>query len=110
MTSLVTRGIARCLDQTATAMLSAAVPLAFLLSSAVTACDPSPPHPRTPILLFAGKGTSTGDIAAVERILEDNHLQYAKTTSRQLNGMSVSELMTCSTVPSTARPPARARS
>jgi glutamine amidotransferase-like uncharacterized protein len=43
--------------------------------------------------LFAGQGTSAGDVAAVERILADNNLEYATATSLQLNRMSTSQLM-----------------
>lgn len=45
------------------------------------------------MLLFAGNGTSPNDVAAVERILKNNQLPYATVTSRQLNGMSTSQLM-----------------
>ena len=65
----------------------------MLLSLALTACDPPAPSDRVPILLFIGNGTSPGDVAAVERILENSHLEYATATSRQLNHMDVSHLM-----------------
>jgi len=48
-------------------------------------------HP--PILLFNGTGTSANDVAAVESILKDSHLDYAIMNSRRLNGMSASQLM-----------------
>jgi glutamine amidotransferase-like uncharacterized protein len=64
-----------------------------LFSLALTACDPPVPRDGVPILLFIGSGTSSGDAAAVERILDHNHLEYATATSRQLNHMSVSQLM-----------------
>jgi glutamine amidotransferase-like uncharacterized protein len=67
---------------------------AFLLA-ALASCGPAPtPSNRAPILLFTGKGTSPGDVEAVEQILRDNHLEYATATSPQLNGMSASQLMT----------------
>jgi glutamine amidotransferase-like uncharacterized protein len=66
---------------------------AFVVSFTLTACDQPAPSNRAPILLFAGSGTSAGDVAAVERILKDNHLEYSTATSRQLNGMSASQLM-----------------
>jgi glutamine amidotransferase-like uncharacterized protein len=67
--------------------------LAVLLPLGIVACDPPAPVDRAPILLFTGKGTSAGDVAAVERVLEQNHLQYATATSRQLNRMSASRLI-----------------
>jgi len=72
-------------------VFSAAGP--FLLVAALTSCSPPAPSNRAPILLFAGNGTSAGDVAAVERILKDNHLEYSTATSRQLNAMSASQLM-----------------
>jgi glutamine amidotransferase-like uncharacterized protein len=68
-------------------------PLIVFGSLALTACAPSLPNASAPILLFAGAGTSPGDIAAVERVLDRNNLQYATATSRQLNRMSASQLM-----------------
>ncbi len=64
-----------------------------LLFLALTACDPPVPRDGVPILLFIGNGTSPGDVAAVERILDHNHLEYATATSRQLNRMRASQLM-----------------
>jgi len=68
--------------------------IACITSVALTGCDPpaadkDPP----PILLFNGKGTSGNDVAAVEKILKDNHLKYSTVNSKQLNGMSESQLM-----------------
>ena len=68
--------------------------LVGLLAVALTACDSPARSDRATILLFTGAGTSAGDVAAVERILDDNHLEYATATSAQLNGMSASQLMT----------------
>ena len=48
-----------------------------------TACRPRPPS----VLLFNGKGTSAGDVAAVEHVLRDAHLSYATANSRQLRAM-----------------------
>jgi glutamine amidotransferase-like uncharacterized protein len=45
-----------------------------------------------PILLFNGDGTSANDVAAVERMLKDSHLDYSTVDTRQLNGMSQSQL------------------
>ena len=44
------------------------------------------------ILLFSGTGASAGDVAAVETVLRDNHLDYSTVRSGQLNGMSESQL------------------
>jgi glutamine amidotransferase-like uncharacterized protein len=44
------------------------------------------------ILLFAGTGTSRNDVAAVETVLEDNHLDYSTVTSRQLNNMTEAQI------------------
>jgi hypothetical protein len=45
-----------------------------------------------PILLFNGTGTSPNDVAAVETILNDNHLNYSTVNSSQLNQMSESQI------------------
>ena len=45
-----------------------------------------------PILLFSGTGTSPGDVAALEAILSQNHLNYASADSSQLNGMSEAQI------------------
>jgi glutamine amidotransferase-like uncharacterized protein len=44
------------------------------------------------ILLFNGSGTSPNDVAALERILNENHFSYTTANSRQLNEMSESEI------------------
>ena len=45
-----------------------------------------------PILLFNGSGTSPNDVRALERILENNHLDYATADSAQLNQMSKAQI------------------
>ncbi|HEY1242959.1 MAG TPA: BPL-N domain-containing protein [Bryobacteraceae bacterium] len=45
-----------------------------------------------PILLFEGKGTSPSDVAAIENILDENHLPYSTLSSSQLNEMDESRL------------------
>jgi Biotin-protein ligase, N terminal len=45
-----------------------------------------------PILLFDGTGTSPNDVAAVERILGEQNLQYSTVNSEQLNDMSEARL------------------
>lgn len=67
--------------------------LVLLVALAPAACDSPTPIEHAPILLFTGQGTSAGDVAAIERILADNHLKYATATSSQLNRMSTSQLM-----------------
>jgi glutamine amidotransferase-like uncharacterized protein len=44
------------------------------------------------ILLFNGTGTSRNDVAAVETILNSNHLNYSTVGSSHLNGMSESQI------------------
>jgi len=44
------------------------------------------------ILLFNGTGTSSNDVAAVEAILKDNHLDYTAVNSSELNGMGDSQI------------------
>ena len=67
--------------------------LAALMSFTLTACAPPASSSVPPILLFNGAGTSANDVAAVEAILNDNHLDYATVNSSELNGMSASQLM-----------------
>ena len=45
-----------------------------------------------PILLFDGTGTSPGDVAALETILNNNQLDYSTVNSSRLNAMSESQL------------------
>ena len=45
-----------------------------------------------PVLLFNGDGTSPGDVAAVETILNNDHLGYSTANSRQLNQMTESQI------------------
>ena len=40
------------------------------------------------ILLFSGTGSSPNDVKAFEAILKDQHVNYTKVSSSQLNGMS----------------------
>ncbi len=67
---------------------------ACIASVVLTGCDPTAADKDPPaILLFNGKGTSGNDVAAVEKILKDNHLKYSTVNSRQLNRMSEPQLM-----------------
>jgi glutamine amidotransferase-like uncharacterized protein len=45
-----------------------------------------------PILLFNGTGASPNDVVAIETILHDQHLPYAKVDSAQLNEMSEAQM------------------
>src|SRR5438552_6898587 len=71
----------------------AAARLLFLIPLVMTGCASPVSNTVPPILLFNGTGTSPNDVAAVETILKDCHLDYRTVNSRQLNGMSESELM-----------------
>jgi glutamine amidotransferase-like uncharacterized protein len=62
----------------------------ILISIASTACTPAPGI--APILLFNGNGTSANDVAAVETVLNGNHLKYSTANSSQLNRMSESQI------------------
>jgi glutamine amidotransferase-like uncharacterized protein len=42
--------------------------------------------------LFTGTGTSRGDVAAVEALLDDNHLDYSTVSSWRLNAMGEAQL------------------
>jgi len=68
-----------------------------VISAASTACgvrgDDGPASGGVaPILLFKGKGTSPNDVAAVETILNGNHLSYSTVNSSHLNAMGESQL------------------
>ena len=54
-------------------------------ASSSTIASPSQGNDRPVILLFIGKGTSPNDVAALERILNDNHLDFATADSNQFN-------------------------
>src|SRR6266446_1314235 len=73
--------------------VKAAFRLLFLIPLAMTGCAPPVSNTVPPILLFNGNGTSANDVAAVETILKDCHLDYFTVNSQQLNGMSESQLM-----------------
>ena len=60
----------------------------MLLVSTPVACSRAAPE----ILLFDGSGTSPGDVAALEGVLRDHGLAYAKAGSRRLNDMNRAEL------------------
>lgn len=45
-----------------------------------------------PILLFAGRGTSPGDVAAMQTVLNNAHLSFSTVNSSQLDQMSEAQL------------------
>ena len=59
-----------------------------LLGMAITACDARGNNGSAPILLFTGTGSSGGDVAALEAILDTNHFKYATASSAGLNDRS----------------------
>lgn len=74
-------------------MLSRRTLLIACLSAA--ACGrPSAGDEPSRILLFSGAGTSSGDVTALKRILEFNHLSYVTASSHQLDAMSEDKLAT----------------
>lgn len=64
----------------------------MLAKGANTTSTPLTSSNIPPILLFNGTGTSPNDVAAVETILNDNHLNYSTADSSQLNQMSESQM------------------
>ena len=69
----------------------------LLIITALISCrtlmwDKAPDHAGVPILLFAGSGTSRGDVDAVSVILAREQLRFLPVDSFQLNGMSESQL------------------
>jgi glutamine amidotransferase-like uncharacterized protein len=64
-----------------------------VISTAFTACGVrGDTGGAAPILLFKGKGTSPPDVAAVETILNGNHLSYSTVSSSHLNAMGESQI------------------
>lgn len=66
----------------------------LLISTALTACGPGSVSSQriASVLLFTGTGTSPGDVAALETILENSHLNYSTVNSFQLNWMAESQI------------------
>lgn len=65
----------------------------FPVSFALASCAPSVRGDAAPVLLFTGAGTSPNDVAAVEAILRNKHLEYATADTWQLNGMTEPQLL-----------------
>lgn len=64
-----------------------------LISTSFTACGVRDDNGAiAPILLFNGTGTSPGDVAAVEAVLNSNRLNYSTVNSSQLNRMGESQI------------------
>jgi glutamine amidotransferase-like uncharacterized protein len=61
-------------------------------ASAPTTSTPLTSGGIAPIVLFNGTGTSPNDVAAVETVLNSNHLNYSTANSSQLNNMPESQL------------------
>ena len=62
----------------------------LLTLAVLAACTMRPA--KNPVLLFAGTGTSPGDVAAVKTVLERSHISYSTVSSAQLNAMSEAEI------------------
>ena len=58
----------------------------------IAACGARDNNVSAPILLFTGTGTSAGDVAALESVLNTNHFNYATVSSTELNGMDVGRI------------------
>ena len=61
-------------------------------ASKETASTPPKSDDTAEILLFGGTGSSPNDAKAFEAILKDQHVNYTKANSSQLNGMSESRM------------------
>lgn len=66
--------------------------LSCLAVLTLAACAPAPPDPAASILLYNGDGTSANDVAAVEHVLQERHLEYATANSSQLDSMNEAQL------------------
>jgi glutamine amidotransferase-like uncharacterized protein len=67
--------------------------IAALVLISSTACGVRIDHGGSaPILLFNGSGASANDVAAVEAILDNNHLSYSTANSSQLNQIDQSKI------------------
>lgn len=59
----------------------------------LTGCAQTGSNTGSSILLFSGTGTSPNDVAAIARILRERGFDADTANSKQLNGMSESQLM-----------------
>ena len=69
-----------------------AAQFSLALAIAVSGCLPYAAKTDPPILLFNGTGSSANSVAALETILANKHLEYARVNSAQLNAMSETQL------------------
>jgi len=67
--------------------------LLWLVPILVAGCATAEPT-AADILLFKGRGTSPGDVAALEDILRERGLSYSTATSAQIDGISEPRLKT----------------
>jgi hypothetical protein len=63
-----------------------------VICSGMTACSPPQSSGPPQILLFNGTGTTPNGVAAIEKILNDRHLDYTTANSAQLNDLTSSQL------------------
>jgi len=75
------------------ALVVSCFPLLTLTGLVLTSCAPTESNSGASILLFNGTGTSPNDVAAIAKILKERGFDYATANSKQLNGMSESQLM-----------------
>jgi hypothetical protein len=87
------REIPRCHFSATTVAFKPVARFLFLIPLAMTGCASPGSNTVPPILLFNGTGTSPNDVASVESILKDCHLDYFTANSQRLNSMSESQLM-----------------
>lgn len=66
--------------------------LIILIAANFIACRSNNSATAT-ILLFNGTGVSPNDVAAIQTILDDNHLSYTTVNSAKLNSMGQADLM-----------------
>jgi glutamine amidotransferase-like uncharacterized protein len=65
---------------------------AVVIAVVLAACRRSVDEGRAPILLFDGTGTSVGDVAALEKIMRSEDLDYSTADSDRMNEMSEAQL------------------
>ena len=87
--ALISRGFTGCGDRNDESGTSATGTNA----SKAAASTPRKPGDTVKILLFGGTGASPNDVKAFETILKDQHVNYTKVNSSQLNGMSESRML-----------------
>src|ERR1700742_4051747 len=62
------------------------------LAMSLTACTARRGDPSASVLLFNGAGTSREDVAALEDLLDQNHVPFATADSAGLNEMDAAQL------------------